>query len=397
MVILYSIINVLLTVLGINHSFKKKSLMIYIWIILFYYSITSIVSIYGSQNTGIPYRIKLDYAQNVCFCLLGMFIAELIFNRFKFTYKNLGRLFNSKHKQILRIIEYVYWISLFGTFVELIRLDYNSYNNGVGGGWFQAIFQSTSCIMFYFAYKKKWAKIIFASVFIMIVVAIIHVRSLIYFIFLPLIIYYIYYIIFRVTKIKQLIKMALPLAILCTALICITGLLRFGKVELPETILTDIAMNVDYKTNYPPQLGNSILHYFTPYLNPFINALKLIGIDVNQITLLPSVPKINAMVQCKVGEISAIPNGAHMPATLFFDFKQCWGAFAGVAAFLTMAFIIEIIAFVQKYPKILFCFSGIFGWHYYMLLRGAVDTCSGGIAYSFWLCVILCIMYNRIR
>ena len=58
MLIVLGVISLLLGFLGFKNAFYKKKLVIFIWIIVLYYGITSLLALFNQQNDLIPFSIK---------------------------------------------------------------------------------------------------------------------------------------------------------------------------------------------------------------------------------------------------------------------------------------------------------------------------------------------------
>ena len=126
MYLLLSIVSILLAVQGVYRSFKKRNMIIFIWLIVFYYTITSLVAALfpGSSITNVQYvsaETKTIYMWSVLLCVAGFTISDLLFNKKKNTI-SLGNL--NDDRKILSTLEVVYWISLIITFSVLNDIDY---------------------------------------------------------------------------------------------------------------------------------------------------------------------------------------------------------------------------------------------------------------------------------
>ena len=391
MVLPIAIVNIVLSFYGLYRAYRKKHMIIFIWLILAYYSITSYVSLSTPKNLLYPEYVRMTYVVNVLFCIVGFLLSDFLFNKTEMKPIDLTLLNDHRLKKFYLVIEITFWISLFATYLELTVQDYTTYNTGTGAGWFQVIFQCTSCIILRFVYKKQWLKIGIASVLVMAIVAAVGVRSLFYFILMPIALYVLYDTVFHNYSFNKLIKIILSMILLVWIASYIVNMLRFSESKLPETELTSISLSVIYNGIVGNQYLMSAFHYIIGLLTPIINALNKIGLGIPDANtyLLPSVPKLNAMVTYQVSNVSLLENAAHMPGTIYHDLWYCWGDFASLAAFVLYWYLLKISALFQKNALIFFCFAGVFGWHFYMLLRGAVDTCSGGVAYSILLCFIM--------
>lgn len=391
-------LNIVLSCYGFYRAYKSRSILLFIWLILAYYSLTSIVSIYSMENVSVSLVSKMTYVRNMSMCIVGFLLADIFFNkgeRMKMDFSFLGE--RQLHKCLI-IMEAIYWICLIGTFVELRNFSYSEYNTGAGAGWFQVLFQALSCVQVYFAYRKKWIKVLISAVLLILIVAAVGVRSLLFFTLLPLALYYLHIIQFRVKSFTSFFIHLFPIFLAGIIAVFIVNSLRFGDVRLPETELTTISLSVIESVDYPQTYFNSALHYLAPLLNPIINALNMVGLHLVQPSILlpPSTPIMNAVVTQCVSDASYLENGAHMPATIYHDLFLSWGVWTSIAAFVLYWYWIKFCDFLQKRPVLFFCFSGIITWHLYMLLRGAVDTCTGGIAYSFWVCLILSLVMRKV-
>ena len=397
MILFLAIINILLPIIGMYRSYKNKHMIFFIWLIISYYSITSIVSLTFSDNLQFSEYVRETYVVNMLLCIVGFLLSDFVFNKKSMGPIDIGILTNSSLKQLLSIIEGLFWISLVATFFELKVQDYNTYNTGTGAGWFQVIFQSTSCIIVRFLRKEQWLKLGLASFLVLAIVSFVGVRSLMYFIVMPIGLYLIYEKILHAKSIKRALKIVFPMLIVAFLVVYAVNMLRFGESKLPETELTTISLTVIEKGVVVNQYTMSALHYITGFLTPIINALNKLGLGIPDPStyLLPSVPRLNAVVTQNVSDVAYLENAAHMPGTIFHDLWYCWGKYAPIAAFFLYWFLLKVSTLFQKNAISFFCFSSIFGWHFYMLLRGSVDTCSSGVSYSILLSFLLYYYLSR--
>ena len=392
MVIFVAIINILLSLIGLYRAYRNKHMIFFIWLILSYYSVTSIVSLMSPESLLFSMNVRMTYVINMLLCVIGFLLSDCVFNKKMIEPINMQMLTDSSLNQPFFIIEILFWISLFATFFELKVQDYNTYNTGSGAGWFQVIFQSTSCILIRFLRKKQWEKLGLASVVVLAIVSFVGVRSLMYFVVMPIGLFFIYENLLHAKSIRKALKYVLPMLLLAFLVVYVVNYLRFGESRLPETELTTISLTVMDNGIVMPQYIMSALHYMAGLLTPIINALNKLGFGIPDPStfLFPSVPRLNAVVTQNVADVAYLENAAHMPGTIYHDLWYCWGKYAAVAAFFLYWFLFKISSLFQKNANIFFCFSSIFGWHFYMLMRGSVDTCSSGIAYSFFACIFLC-------
>lgn len=388
-----ALLNIILALFGVHRGFKNKSFIVFIWLIVFYYSITSLISLL--DNTSISYSVKMTYALNMSLCILAFLASDFLFNRKVMSTVSFD--FFIKRTFWITIVEVVFWISLVMTYVELQTQDYSIYNSREGqAGWAQALFQVSSCIICYFIYKKQWVKIAVAAILVVGMVAATGVRSLVYFILMPFLLYYINQIMsLRSNPFKIIIK-SIPIILILIIAVYVVNTLRFGDVNLPETELTTIALNVLDNGGYPLQYANSFLHYITRFLTPIVNAFHVFGIQVvSPVTMLPpSIPHLNDMylgVAYHSGE-------AHMPGTIFFDFYMSYGYYGAIWGFVVFSYLKLLCNFLQSSFASFFAFSSVIGWHLYFLMRGSCDTCVSGVSYSMWMAFLLFILLkNRIK
>ena len=199
-------------------------------------------------------------------------------------------------------------------------------------------------------------------------------------------------------RVKSLIKKIVPLAAVLLLSSVVVTTIRFGKFSLPETELTEIAFNSIDNWSFGYQYFASVAHYLYRFLGPFLNMFSHLGIDrINPLDVYPSVPRLNAMLAYNVTDVSLLENASHMPATIFFDLYISWGYFCGLFAIAVYYYFIKVFDLLHKNLFALVLFSSIIGWHFYMLMRGAIDTCSAGIAYSFWMALLVLLLCNRIK
>ena len=385
MYIYLSILSIFLAFWGIYRSFKKKNMIIFVWLIIAYYTITSLVATLSPGNLQFGIEIKNTYMWSVLLCVAGFITSDILFN--KETKKVISLDTLNRDGKVWRIIEVVYWISLGLTFLSLRNMDYVEYNtNNKGGGWAQCFFQLSACVNFLYVYKKKYIKLAVSIISVLMVVEAIHVRSFLFFPLMPVIFYFLYSRMANYDRFADFARKTTPMVIVLLISAIVVGLMRFGEFSLPETELTDIAFNSLDKWNLGNQYFVSTAHYFYRILGFFINMLSHIGISFpNPLDVYPSVPKLNAMLLNNASSVDLLENASHMPGTIFFDLYISWGYFCGLYAIIIYYFFIKLFQFVQKDTFTLILLSSTLGWHIYMLLRGAVDTCSSGISYAFWM------------
>ena len=382
-------LNIFLSAYGVMRAYKTRSMILFVWLIVFYYSITSIVTLLEMYE--IPMRIKTTYALNMTLCIVAFLFSDLIFNRKKYEGLDLSKFEN--FPITLKIVEVIFWISIGLTYLELRKQDYSTYNSVEGqAGWSQCLFQVTSCMIIYFLYKKQWWKIVIAALLTVAMVASCGVRSLLYFVLLPIIFFFINTLTYT-TGFKKLLKRILPLMVLVGLSVIVVNTLRFNEVKLPETELTEISLNVMKNGGFPLQYFNSLLHYLSGFLPPIINALRLIGISLPMpgSLLLPPIPILDQAT------LTIYDIDGHMPGTIFHDFYMSYGYYGAIWAFVVFSYLKFVFNFFQKNIASFFAFSSVLGWHVYMLMRGACDSCSGGVAYSVWLGLILYWVITRFR
>ncbi|MBP5708519.1 MAG: hypothetical protein J6W61_01985, partial [Bacteroidales bacterium] len=234
-----------------------------------------------------------------------------------------------------------------------------------------------------FLYKKQWWRFIIASLLIVGMIASTGVRSLLYFVLMPTIFFILNKFLYKEDDVLKTFFKLLPVAILVVAAVFVVNMLRFDEVRLPEIELTDISLKVLDLGGYPLQLFNSLFHYLAALPVPVINMLNLFGADLPPLSsfLPPSIPKLNALFLSN--------EGAHFPATIFHDFYMSFGYYGSIWAFVVFSYIKLLCDFLQRNVASLFAFSSVLGWHLYFLMRGSCDTCSGGVAYSLWLALLL--------
>lgn len=388
-----AVINIFISIIGVKRAFHTKSMIIFVWLIIFYYSITSIVSLV-SNYYDVSYSVRLTYALNMTLCLFAFLLSDYCFNRKQ--YKQIDLKQFELFKPIVITIEIVFWISIVLTYFELRTQDYQTYTSSDGqAGWAQILFQSTSCVLVYFLYKKSWLKVILASALVVGMVASTGVRSLLYFALLPIVIYYINHYCHKVLNVKDFIKVTLPMALLFIVAIYIVNMLRFHEVRLPETELTNISLQVISNGGYDRQGFNSLLQYITGFVTPIINTLNSFGMNIvnPRLLLSPSIPKLNdlCIAQYNAGE-------AHMPATIFHDLYMSFGYYGAIWGFVVFSWLKVLCDFLQKNIASIFALSSVFGWHIYMLMRGACDGASSGISYSILICLVLyCVLQSYVK
>lgn len=402
MYLLLSIASILMASHGIYRSYKKKNIIIFLWLIITYYTITSLVAAIFPGSGMLSFHtvsteVKTTYMWSVFLCVAGFTLSDLLFNKKQKRVLSLEDL--NADSRLFSILEIVYWISLLLTFSVLNDIDYVEYNtNNKGGGWAQCFFQLSACVNFVFLYKKKYLKLIISFLFVLAIVAFIHVRSFLFFPLMPVLFFFLYKGLRNFKSFKGFAVKSVPLVIVVFLLAMVVGIMRSGTISLPETELTDIAFASLDDWSFGRQYIASIAHYFYRFLGLFINILSHLGINTsNPLDFYPSVPRLNAMLLANVSDVSLLQNASHMPATIFFDLYISWGYYCGLVAIPVYYFFVKVFDFLQRDIFTLVLFSSIMGWHFYMLLRGAVDTCSAGINYAFWMAIIVLFFRNRTR
>ena len=358
--------------------------MIFVWLIIFYYSITSIVASF--EYTQFSIHAKETYALNMCLCIVAFILSDFIFNKKERNQIVITDIIDNS-RIVLTIVEVVFWISLALTYVELRTQDYSTYVSREGqAGWAQCFFQSTCCIIVYFLYKRQWLKIVVSLLMVVGMIASTGVRSLLYFVALPMMLYFLNKFLFeRKNFLKSAVRIV-SVAILVVVAVYVVDFLRYGEIRLPEIELTRISYDVLDGNGYPNQYFNSLLHYLTGFLTPIIGALNKLGANLPSLSLIlpPSIPNLNDFYtsQYNAGE-------AHMPATIFHDFYMSFGYYGAIWGGIVFSYLKLLCDWFQKNGALFFAFSSLLGWHIYMFLRGAIDGASSGIAYSILISLIL--------
>lgn len=393
MLVAIEILSFFIAALGTYKNIKNRNLILFIWVIVLYYSITLMFAMSSDVNSLVPYNLKITFAGNFLLGVFAFFLSDKIFNKnaidgVSFTFLN-----NEKN---IRVMEVVFWISYTLTFLELRLLDYETYTNYGGAGWAQVFFMLTSGVIFYYSYRRKWLHLVAVFLMMGVIIAATGVRSLMFYVIIPIIFYYIYITIHTIQNIGEFVWKVLPLLLLIIGSVFLVDTLRFGEVDLPETELTNIALHCMENWDFGLQYMNSIWHYALGLLTPVNNLLEKFGVywlDLLQ-SLFPSIPKLNALIYSGMVDVSLI-GAYHMPATIFYNFYMSWGNFACIAAFFTYWAILKIFNAFQKNIFRIMLFSPILGWHFYMVMRGASDTAARGIAYPLLIGLILCISVER--
>lgn len=380
---------------GFSRSFKHKNLVIFIWVIVLYYIVASIVSMTEPDNMYVPKVTKLKFMSNLLFCTLAFYLSDVVFNKTTHAQIVLDSFIKNK---FFTYFEIAYWASYILMFLQLRTQDYTTYNTGNGAGWAQVIFIFTSGIIYLFVFKKQWIKIIVSAIMMVLIIVVIGVRSMLYFVLMPIVFYFLYYMLYHVSNIKQFMKKCVPFAFIIFIASYVVSVIRFGSYSMPETELTSIALNCFDKWNFGYQYANSILHYFIGFLAPIKNALNMIDITLpDYMQFIPSVPHLNAMIYAGVSDMSNLENAYHMPATIFFDFMVSWGVYAPIVAFFVYWYFIKIFNAFQKSALRMILFSSIIGWHFYMLMRGSIDTCASAMAYPLLLGIIVYFVIRKFK
>jgi len=389
MYIVLGVCSIIAAFYGIYRSFRKKDMLVFIWIIVEYYTIISLVSSLSPENLQVSEDIKNTYMLSMLLCVGGFLLSDFLFNRKEKKTVSLDALLSNK--KIWLYIEIVYWISMGLTYFTLIEIDYIEYNtNNKGGGWAQCFFQLSACINFVFVYKKKYLKLFISILTVFVIIEAIQVRSFLYFPLMPVVFFYLYKNITSVSSFKKFIKSSVPIIALLLVAAIALSLTRFGEFKMPEAELTSIAFNSIDKWYLGDQYFISTGHYFYRLLGPIVNMLSHFGINIESpVEMFPSVPRINAMLFSGLNSVDFLENASHMPGTIFLDLYVSWGYWGGFYAVVIYFFFIKIFGWLQKDAFTLVLFSAIAGWHFYMLLRGSVDTCSSGIGYAFWMSLII--------
>ncbi len=396
MILFTGLFSIFLACRGIYNNIRNKHLIVFIWIIVLYYCVTSLVAIYTNTSDYmalIPDSIKVKYMLNLFLCISGFYFSDIVFNKKTALPINFKLL---KSRKILFKIEMVFWISYLLTFRELSSIDYETYTNDGGAGWAQVIFMLTSGIIFYYCFCRSWWKIIIAFLMMGIIISSTGVRSLMFYIIMPIGFYYLYTQLHTIQHFGQFLRKSLPFMFVMIICIVLVEILRFGSVHLPETELTNIALRCMDEWEWELQYFISVIHYFLGLFTPVNNVLMKIGIYWLDIlsTLMPSIPKLNALIYSGAIDTSFI-DAYHMPATIFFNFYVSWGNFACVAAFFTYCFFLKVFSAMQVNGFRIMLFSPMLGWHFYMVMRGASDTAAKGIAFPLLLGVFFCYLIER--
>lgn len=395
MVDVFIILSVTVACLGIYRNFKRKHLIIFLWIIIGYLNFVSLIAIHSDHNSLVTHDAKYTFALFQFLCNAAFYLSDVMFNKKSL---QIDKNILNVNAQFLRIYEICYWISFLLTFVELRSQDYNTYNTGNGAGWSQVFFMLTSGIIYYFAYNRNWVKIVISAILMLLIIAVTGVRSLLYFILMPVSFYFIRKLLLEGKNFKEIAKRTIPFLVLLILSAYIVNILRFGSSELPEMILTDIALQGIDRWSYGEQYFMSFLYYIIGFTGPISNMFGVLGIHINfhDYLLMPSIPRLNAMIQANVIDASQLENASHMPATIFYDFYMSWGMYAPIAAFFVYWYFVKVFDLFQKDQIRLLFFSSILGWHFYMLLRGAVDSASSAMGYPLLLGFVVYFIYQKL-
>ena len=394
--ILFGILCIFICILGIKRAFKAKSILILVWVVLCYYTLTAVLVCVGLPNfslfansyeeSGWSTFTKWRMLVNIFLCNCAFLLSDYVFrNKKVIKYNNIGEI----PQLLAKIILVFFWISLALVFIRFYGKDYNNFvSSADGGGWGIVILQLASCANFYLVMKKRWWGVAATTAVIFMIVVTTHVRSLLFYSVMPILIYYTYDGLYKCKTLKAFSLKALPSigGLLCLAFIL--SVLRFGYISLPEVNLAQISLNVlDYHNDFGPDTWSSLINYLWGFFTPFN---KILNIDY-----IPplSIPHYNVLVSFKYAHGD---NALHYPATIYHDLLLSFGNFACVAAFFFYAYLKLICDYVQSSPVRLFIFSSIFPWHIYMLLRGSTDYSSAGISYSLVLALMVLVIYDII-
>lgn len=390
--LLIALLNILIASLGIVRSFKNKNLLIIVWIILLYYALTSFIvcspfyksySLIVQHSTStpkIPIEITFKYQVIILICFSAFFLADYLFNRKQYTQLPLNI-----PKNCIIFLIVVFWTSLILVFGNFYGRSYKDFivSGANESNWSLVLFQCSSCVLFHFAKTKNWLSLALSFIGVLIIISTTLVRSLIFYVLMPVVVYTIYTSLFQSSTIKQWLKLLYPIIFTFIILGCVMDIMRSGTIGIPETKLSIIALTtLKYCENYivEPFGANSLMHYIWGFFSPIVNICGKMGLDIS-IDLPMSIPRFNAMISVDRSLFSS--QVYHFPATIMLDLYLSWTQyllFAG--AFLFFSLVIFIFKIFQKNSYTIFLFSSIIIWHIYMLLRGSVDYSSTGISYS---------------
>lgn len=384
MILVLSVINILLAVIGVYRSYIKKSMVILPWIIIFYFSITSAMVCLSTGWREYGVKSVNVYLWNWFACTMAFLVADFLFNKKERKKVDLQSLFSWN---LAIPIEVIFWLTFIVTAVILRNQDYTTYVRGGGAYFWQNMFQFASFIVFYFVLKKQWIKVSVAFLIMIAIIVFTPVRSLLFFIVMPIFVYVIYQYMYSAKDFKFFFARFIPLSILGLFVAGVLSSIRFGLIRLPETELTDISLDVINYYNSGESLPlfylNSWQHFFDGLMAPVYNGLRMFGIDISP-DLAPSIPLVNASINGGQSDSLYVGELGHNPATLMHDFLLSFGSFAFVEAFVYYFFLLKLCNFIQKNKMSLMLFSTVFGWHIYMVMRGALDNACSGIGYSIW-------------
>lgn len=394
--IIFGILCILVCFWGLDRAFKAKSILIFVWVVLCYYTLTAVLVCVGLPDFSLlsnsfeenywAASTKWRMLINIFLCNCSFLLSDYFFSNKKvLKYNDIGKI----PQTLAQITHATFWISLVLVFIRYYGEDYSSFvSSADGGGWGMVLLQLTSCTNFYLVMKRKWLGVVVTIMVVFMIVVTTHVRSLLFYPIMPILIYYTYDGLYKYKTLKSFSLKALPFVggLLCLAFIL--SVLRSGYVKLPEVNLAQISLDVlDYHNNSEPDTWSSLINYFWGFFTPFNKVLNIDYIPPQ------SIPHYNALVSFSY-KYAYMDDAIHYPATIYHDLLLSFGNFAFVAAFFFYTYLKFISDYVQSSTVRLFLFSSIYPWHIYMLLRGSTDYSSAGISYSLVLALMVLIIYD---
>lgn len=396
--IILLLFNIVISIFGIKHAFKIKSFIIFWWGYILYFAVLyffycSFESIHYFEWSGkseyIPKSIKQD------FFIFVTLTNSLILLSFRLIRKKIPKINFIESKLSSKTI-IIYLILLLSSFLFLIyNIDYGNYGELTSsddfGGWAWVFTQVSFSLVILAFYKRNYKIIALIFIFSLIYTMIFLIRSIfIYSVFTMILLYVmkLYYQNISLTKI--LIKIAVP--ILIVGFFSSLALnLRGVDIRLPESKLVNYSI-ISYKNSKESNFNlgvNDFKYYYRGILNPLSRFFD------KKEDLITS-PIYNARI-VHSGDyfFDNFNSFFHYPALFYIQFYLSFGWYGILLGLVLFRYLFFLECQVRKNFLTLFLFLPIFGWHSFMIMRGAIDYSTSGISYVFWINMLILIVIKN--
>ena len=407
-IVILLVINLIIIFQGLLKSFRKGSYFIFIWFYLLYFCV-----LYANEGLSdtyhflewsssqfsekVTYENKLEYYLFITLVNVSIFIGVKFDNSKPFTGILETGLRMSFLKQLLLFFSILLVFSLLSLLSKLQSYDYTSLTSSSDfGGWPWVFFQvSTSIIVLGYFLKNKYVYIfIFLGSTIYLFLTL--VRSIFLFSIGPLLFLYLTNLLSKNIKLNILIKrFGVIMSVLFVLVFLSTKLRTNNALIFPESKAVSDSYYI-YQANLANDQnfnGQDFVRFFNGFLIPI---KKLVDQEITKYKI-QSTPEKNASVLFKgYVDILDLESFHHYPVIFYNTFFSCFGWYSVVLGFILAKYFILLEKSIRKNILSLILFLPIFSWHTFMVLRGAIDISSSGIAYALCINIILFLILKHL-